>query len=323
MCSSHAVHPAMLSLVTSGAGFLGSHLVDALLECGDEVIIADDLRLGSLQNIDDALATGRATFVYLDVLRSPTSLRDLLVKAARFQNVDRIFHLGPPVGADVGGFDLWNALASEAVLTITLVEFALEQRARLIYASRAGAATAYTSEERRTEFYRREAQSFGETALAVATACRGLDGRRARVFNCYGPRMSKWDSRLMAALDQAAASRDVLLIDGDGSQIRSMTFVDDAVALILKLANSPMVPSDTLDIGSEEEYTVLGVAMAYARVVGQSFTVEHREGELDDSSEPAPDLSLARSLGCVPMTSLQEGLAKTISWRRRNEGLYV
>jgi len=201
----------VLSLVTGGAGFLGSHLVDTLIAQGDEVIIADNLSTGLLRNIDVALRGGRATFVYLDVAQPLGEIRRPILEAARFKRIDRVFHFASPASPDAYGAHPWETLCVNGLGTMSLIDLSIEQGARLIYASTSEIYGDPLVHPQPESYFGNvdpigpracydEGKRFGEAALSVAVAGRGLDGRIVRFFNCYGPRMAKADGRLIAAL---------------------------------------------------------------------------------------------------------------------------
>jgi nucleoside-diphosphate-sugar epimerase len=324
----------MLSLVTGGAGFLGSHLVDTLIARGDEVIIVDNLSSGSLRNIDGALTGGRATFVYLDVGQPLCEIREPIVKAARYNPIGQIFHMASPASPDAYGARPWETLCVNAVGTMALIDLALEQHSRLIYASTSEIYGDPLVHPQPESYFGNvdpigpracydEGKRFGEAALSVAVSRRGLDGRIVRFFNCYGPRMSNADGRLIAALSDAVMANLPLPIHGDGRQTRSMTFVDDAIRLLMIVASAPQSELAPVNIGSDEERTVLDIAETFARLAGVRFAVKHLEPRPGDPRRRRPDLTKARSMGYAPRTTLDDGLATTIAWLRNSAGAYV
>lgn len=324
----------MLSLVAGGAGFLGSHLVDALVGAGDDVIIADNLSTGSLANIEDALRSGRVTFVYLDVASPLAHIREAIGKAARSAAIGRVFHFASAGGNAAPNANPLDVLRVTALSTLSLVDLAIELRARFIYASTA-AVYGDPLVHPQPESYsgnvdpvgpragRVEAQRFAEAAISEAAAARGLDARIARFFNCYGPRMSRTDGRLIGALVDAVDAHAAFPIHGDGRQTRSMTFVDDAIELLLTVASVPAIGAAPINIGSDEERSVLEIAEAFARAAGTAFIVEHSAGRPGDSRRRRPDLTKLCGVSDRPRTTLEAGLAKTIAWMRDSAGAYV
>jgi nucleoside-diphosphate-sugar epimerase len=325
----------MLSLVTGGAGFLGSHLVDTLIARGDEVIIVDNLSSGSLRNVDEALTGGRATFVYLDVAMPLYEIREPIVKAAGFRPIGQIFHLASPASPEAYGAHPWETLCVNSVGTMALIDLALEHESRFIYASTSEIYGDPLVHPQPESYFGNvdpigpracydEGKRFGEAAVSVAVARRGLDARIVRFFNCYGPRMSSADGRLIAALSEAVLADLPLPIHGDGRQTRSMTFVDDAILLLLIVAAaSPQSELVPVNVGSDEERTVIDIAQTFARVAGVPFSVEHLEQRPGDPRRRRPDITRACSMGYSPATTLDDGLAKTIAWLRDSAGVYV
>jgi NAD(P)-dependent dehydrogenase (short-subunit alcohol dehydrogenase family) len=123
----------MLTLITGGAGFIGSHLADMLLARGDDVIIADDLQIGSLGNIDDAMRTARATFVYLDPGRPSGETGRPIVKAAKGRRIDRVFIISSPVSRSKSASNVWQMLCARGSDALALIDVAVDERARFVY----------------------------------------------------------------------------------------------------------------------------------------------------------------------------------------------
>ena len=312
------------SLVTGGAGFLGSHLVDALLARGDEVVIVDNLSTGRVSNVENAVMSGRATFVYGDVATDAQTL-SRLVAETNVGRLGRIFHLASPASPEAYFADPWGTLAVNALGTMSLVELALEHSARLVFAS---TSEVYGDplEHPQKESYSGnvdpigpracydEGKRFGEAAISVGVGNRGLDARIVRFFNCYGPRMDLHDGRLIPMFLDAFVRGAALPIHGDGSQTRSMTFVDDAVELLLLVAERRSHGLTPVNVGNDEERSVLEIAQAFSATAGIPFRAEFFPARPGDPQRRRPDLSRARSYGWHPSTSLESGLAKTLEW---------
>lgn len=324
----------MLTIVTGGAGFLGSHLVDALIADGDDVIVVDNLSTGSIRNIEGATKLG-ATFLYLDVAIPAPELRAALAPTLAGRKLGRIFHLASPASPDAYGAHPWETMAVNGVGTMSFVEIALEHGARMIYSSTSEIYGDPLVHPQPEGYFGNvdpigpracydEGKRFGEAAISVAVRSRGLDGRIVRFFNCYGPRMSAADGRLIAGLADAAAKGLPLPIHGSGTQTRSMTYIHDAVELLKMVADAPRAAElQPVNIGNDEERSVLEIAEVFARVWGIPFEVEHTSPRPGDPQRRRPVLDVARSMGWAPTTSLETGLHATIAWLREIEPSYV
>jgi nucleoside-diphosphate-sugar epimerase len=314
----------MLNLVTGGAGFLGSHLVNALVDDDDRVIIVDNLSTGHVRNLEHALSSGRATFVYADVAVPYGQLSETIGNATKEQ-IDCVYHLASPASPVAYGADPWGTLAVNSLATMSLVELALEHRARFMFASTSeiygdprvhpqpegyfgnvdpiGPRSAYD-----------EGKRFGEAVVAAAVRARGLDGRIIRLFNCYGPGMAEADGRLIPALIGALLDGKPFPIHGTGRQTRSLTYVADAVELmrlVMDLKPSTLSP---VNVGSDDERSVEELARMLAAVAGVAYASVHLPAREDDPQRRRPDLTRARSLGWAPSTTLEDGLLATYRW---------
>lgn len=314
----------MTTIVTGGAGFLGSHLVDALIGRGERVLVLDNLSTGRVSNIEASLATGQATLVEVDVAVHATHLREAL-RLGKAERVGSIYHLASPASPEAYHADPWGTLAVNAVGTMSLVEIALEHGARFVYSSTSEVYGDPLVHPQPESYFGNvdpigprscydEGKRFAEAAVAAAVRVQGLDARIVRFFNCYGPRMESADGRLVPELIGAALAGRKLPIHGTGRQTRSMTYVDDAIDLLLKVVAAELTGLEPINVGSDDERSVEEIARTLARVVGIPYEPEFRLAREGDPQRRRPDLTRARSLGWSPSTPLELGLRSTYDW---------
>lgn len=283
------------SIVFGGAGFLGSHLVDALTARGESVVVVDDLTTGRLSNLGRAISSGRVTFVYVD-LPIDTDLLRKIVRSSQTRRVDYLYLFVPPDG-DRG--------------TSASIDVAIEQRARLIVSSVAG---------NRAQAGLEWDGAAVETVVASAVRERGLDARIVRVWPCYGPRAHAGDA-VIAALLEAALARRPMPIEGSGLQVRPITYVLDAIDRLVEVARLPQASSEPIEIGGNDERSVLEIARILARTAGTELVVE--------CAPAAHRLRGPRrawrngGLAAGRTTPLEQGLRSTYAWFANEIGHFV
>ena len=315
----------MLHLVTGGAGFLGSHLCNALVDAGDRVIIVDNLLTGHVRNLEHAVSSGRATFVYGDVSTGPNELAAMLAEALGEKKFDRIWHLASPASPDAYGAHPWETLAVNGLATMALIDLALRHGARFLFTSTSEIYGDPLVHPQPESYWGNvdpigprscydEGKRFGEAAVAAAMRARGLDGRLVRFFNCYGPMMEQGDGRLIPAFIDALLNNKALPIQGTGLQTRSMTFIDDAISLLRLVMERPQAALQPINIGNDDERSVLEIAQTMATVAGVELQTAFEAGREGDPQRRKPDLTLARTYGWAPTTSLEDGLRITWQW---------
>jgi len=312
----------MKTLVTGGAGFLGSNLCDRLLKDGHKVICVDNLLTGSLDNIKDLKDNPNFKFINHDVTL-PLSLPQ--------NSLDAIFHLASPASPNKNSPKSYHALAFETMLVNTtgtwnMCELALQVGAKLLFSS---TSESYGDplEHPQKEEYRGnvsttgprsvydEAKRFGETIVSAFTRSRGLEGKIIRIFNTYGPRMALDDGRVVIEFVQAGLKNHPFPIFGDGTQTRSFCYVDDLIDGILLTMEKGKL-GEIYNLGNPGEFTILELAEVVKKVTNSTSEIELKEPlPTDDPLMRCPDITKAKTqLGWEPHITLEEGLKKLIDY---------
>ena len=303
-------------MITGGAGFLGSHLCDYLIEKGHEVICIDNLLTGNMENISHLLGHKRFSFIRYDVtnfLHVDGELHNILHFASPASPID---YLKMPIQTlKVGSLGTHKALG-----------LALSKKARLLLAS--------TSEcygdplvHPQTEDYwgnvnpvgprgvYDEAKRFAESMTMAYHRYHGVETRIVRIFNTYGPRMRLEDGRALPAFMGQSLRGEDLTVFGDGTQTRSFCYVDDLVEGIYRLLCSE--EAYPVNLGNPDEITLLELAHRVLEVTGSKSRIVYRELPEDDPKVRRPDIGKARRLlGWEPKVSLDEGLHRVLPYFR-------
>jgi len=305
-------------LVTGGAGFVGSHLVDRLLDAGHDVVVLDDLSTGSRQNIAHLVAHPRFRFVHHDV----TQPIDARLK------VDRIYHLACPASPVHYQADPIKTTLTCVDGTFHVLEHARRVGARVLYSS---TSEVYGDPEvhPQPESYRGAVSTIGpracydegkrcaESLVMDFRRQHGVAVRLARIFNTYGPRMAFEDGRVVSNFVVQALRGEDLTIYGDGSQTRSFCYVDDLVDGLMRLMEHP-TEVGPINLGNPEEFTVVELARLVLELTRASGRLVSRKLPADDPRQRRPDIGKAREiLGYQPRVPLREGLIQTIAAFRR------
>lgn len=300
-------------LVAGGAGFVGSHLCERLLEGGAEVVCVDDLSTGSRANL--AHLIGRPGFSFLE--------RDVAAPGP-LPWVDRIFNLACPAAPARYQADPVRTWKASVLGTLHLAEHALACGARLVQASTSEVYGDPLRHPQREEDWGHvnpigPRACYDEGKRAAETLCfdlartRGLDVRVARIFNTYGPRMARDDGRVVSNFVVQALEGRPLTIHGDGSQTRSFCYVDDLVeGLVALMAHEGPVPGP-VNLGNPEERTVRELAELVLRLTGSAAGIRFGPLPADDPRRRRPDVGRANALlGWAPRVPLEAGLERTI-----------
>ena len=313
---------------------ISNSIVDSLIADGHEVLIADNLVTGNVRNIEVAIKSGRATFVYADIGQSADALRAAFADVLGTKKIGRIYHLASPASPDAYGKNPWETLRVNSLGTMSLIEIAEEHGARMLFASTSEIYGDPLVHPQHEGYFGNvdpvgpracydEGKRFGEAAMSVAINGSRIDGRIVRFFNCYGPRMATGDGRLVPSLVEAGLANRPLPIQGTGSQTRSMTYVDDAVALMKLVMEKPQASLQPVNIGNDHEQSVREVAEAVADALGIPCRIESVPERPADPQRRKPDLTIARSYGWAPKTEFAQGIRQTIEWFREALLSYV
>jgi dTDP-glucose 4,6-dehydratase len=303
-------------LVTGGAGFIGSHLCDRLIEEGHDVVALDNLITGSTDNIAHLAGNPRFHFIHHDVTEY------IFVSGG----LDFIFHLASPASPlDYLTYPI-QTLKVGALGTHKALGLALEKKAGFLLASTSEVYGDPLVHPQPEDYWGNvnpvgprgvydEAKRFAEALAFAYMRYHGLVVRVARIFNTYGPRMRAEDGRVVPAFICQALRGEDLTVFGDGSQTRSFCYVSDTVEGLLRLAWSD--DPGPVNIGNPEEMTVLEFAETMLSMIGGGGRIVFQPLPVDDPKVRRPDISHARTrLGWEPRVSLEEGLGHTISYFR-------
>ncbi len=303
-------------VVTGGAGFLGSHLCDALLARGDEVVAMDNLLTGSVDNIEHLFGQPGFTFVQHDVSQF------VWVPGA----VDVVMHFASPASpADFERIPI-QILKVGSLGTHNCLGLAKAKSARFFLASTSevyGDPQVHPQPETYWGHVNPigprgvydEAKRFAEAMTMAYHRAHGLDVRIVRIFNTFGPRLRVDDGRAVSNFLHQALLGKPITIYGDGEQTRSFCYVEDEVRGFLALLDGDI--TGPVNIGNPAEYTVRELAEMVREVTGSPSEIVYEPLPVDDPTQRQPDITLAReALGWEPRVGLREGLERTASWFR-------
>jgi dTDP-glucose 4,6-dehydratase len=299
-------------LVTGGAGFVGSHLCDALLARGAEVVAVDNFVTGDRENLAHLVDEPRFSFVEADVSAG-------LPVEGRF---DAVLHFASPASPPLYQKYPVETLKVGSYATFACLDLAREHGARFLMASTSecyGDPAVHPQPESywgnvnpigpRSMYD--EAKRFSEAVTSTYRNHLGVDTAIVRIFNTYGPRMSVADGRAIPNFIAQALRGEPITVHGDGSQTRSICFVSDLVAGILALLDSGH--PGPVNVGTSHELSMAELATLIVKLTGSASEIIHTDRPKDDPEVRRPDLTLAREvLGYEPQVSPEDGLRRTI-----------
>ena len=306
----------MRVVVTGGAGFLGSHLCDAIMARGDSAVCVDNLATGRPDNVAHLMGEPGFTFVEADVSSA------LEVAGP----VDAVAHLASPASPpDYLRLPL-ETLAAGSHGTENALRLAHRHGARFVLASTSEVYGDPTVHPQTEDYWGNvnpvgprsvydEAKRFAEALTRAYRETHGVNAGIMRIFNTYGPRMSARDGRIVTNFITQALNGDPLTIYGDGSQTRSFCYVDDLIRGIVAMIDC--AESGPVNLGNPEEFTVANFALLVLRVTGSDSPVEHLPLPVDDPTRRCPDIARASQvLGWQPQIRVEDGVRRTVEWFR-------
>jgi dTDP-glucose 4,6-dehydratase len=300
--------------VTGAAGFLGSHLCDALLRRGDSVVGIDNLSTGLLENLASAARSTDFEFIRADVCE-PLELSG---------PVDAVAHLASPASPPEYLRMPIETLRVSSRGTEHAAALALRHNARLLFTSTSEIYGEPQMHPQPESYWGNvnsvgprsvydEAKRFGEAMTVAYASALHLNAGIVRIFNTYGPRLRPGDGRVVSNFIRQALGETALTIYGTGAQTRSFCYVDDLVDGLVKMLDSSLL--GPVNLGNPEEVTILQLANAVIALTGSRAALEYHALPVDDPTRRCPDISRAKQfLQWAPTIPLNEGLAATIDW---------
>jgi UDP-glucuronate decarboxylase len=301
-------------MVTGGAGFIGSHLCERLLERGSDVICVDNFFTGRRRNVHALLANPHFEMIRHDVT------------VPMYVEVDRIFNMACPASPVHYQYDPVQTTKTSVHGAINMLGLAKRTGARILQAS--------TSEVYGDPVVHPQVESYWGNVNPIGPRACYDEGKRcaetlffdyhrqhkveikvARIFNTYGPRMHPQDGRVVSNFIMQALRGDDITIYGDGQQTRSFCYVDDLVEALLRLMDSPAEITGPMNLGNPGEFSMLELAEQVIKLTGARSKIIHQPLPADDPRQRKPDISYAKeTIDWQPTIPLEEGLKRTIAY---------
>lgn len=301
-------------LVTGGAGFLGSHLCERLLNDGHDVLCVDNFYTGTKENVAHLMDSP-----YFEVMRHDVTF-------PLYVEVDEIYNLACPASPIHYQFDPVQTTKTSVHGAINMLGLAKRVKAKIFQASTSEVYGDPEMHPQREEYWGRvnpiglrscydEGKRCAETLFFDYRRQHNLRIKVARIFNTYGPRMHPNDGRVVSNFIVQALKNEPITVYGKGNQTRSFCYVDDLIEVFVRLMDSPDDFTGPVNTGNPGEFTILELAKAVIELTGSKSQIIFEPLPSDDPTQRQPDISLAREkLGWEPKIRLQEGLLKTIAY---------
>ena len=304
-------------LVTGGAGFIGSHLCKALVKLGYYVICLDNLFTGSKDNILDLIDKPNFEFINHDIVEP--FYRD---------NIDEIYNLACPASPIHYQFNPIKTIKTCTVGVINMLGLAKKNKAKILQASTSEVYGDPKIHPQKEDYFGNvntigfrscydEGKRCAETLFMDYKREHNLNIKIVRIFNTYGPNMTKNDGRVVSNFILQTLNNENITIYGDGSQTRSFQFIDDLIEGLLKMMNSNF--TGPVNLGNPVELSMKDLAIKIIKLTNSSSDIIYKDLPEDDPKKRRPDISLAiDNLGWRPLIDLETGLQKTIDYFKHN-----
>ena len=306
----------MRVLVTGGAGFIGSHLCEYLINKGFEVLCLDNFYTGRKENIKHLMNNFKFEIIRHDIVQPI------------FVEVDWIFHLASPASPIHYQYNPVKTTKTNVMGTIHMLGLAKRVKARILLASTSEVYGNPTVHPQKEDYWGNvnpigprscydEGKRVAETLMMDYHRQNNVDIRIVRIFNTYGPRMLPNDGRVVSNFIVQALKGEDITVYGDGSQTRSFCYIDDMVEGIFRMMEQEE-HIGPINLGNPEEYKIIDLAKKIKEMTGSSSRIVFKELPPDDPVQRQPDITLAKKvLNWEPRVSLNEGLKKTIEYFKK------
>jgi nucleoside-diphosphate-sugar epimerase len=300
--------------VSGAAGFVGSHLVDRLLEVGFAVVGVDNFITGKEENLNSAKSNSKFSFLDLDVV---SEIPDLGMK------FDYIFHAASPASPPKYFKYPIETMMVNSIGTKNLLDLAIKNKARLIFFSTSEVYGDPLEHPQRESYWGNvnpigprsiydEAKRFGEALVAQCVRAKKVNAGIIRIFNTYGPRLDPHDGRVVSTFIRQAINGEALTVNGDGNQTRSFCYITDLIDGIFKMAESHEF--GPINLGNPNEMTLNELIKEISKLLSKNLDTTNLPELNDDPVRRKPDISLAKEkLGWEPKVSLTQGLQLLIN----------
>ncbi len=301
-------------LVTGGAGFLGSHLCESLLEKGNEVIAVDNYFTGAKSNIQPMLAHEKFEVIRHDVTQP------------LYLEVDEIYNLACPASPPHYQYNPIKTAKTSVIGTLNMLGLAKRTGAKFFQASTSEVYGDPKQHPQQESYWGNvnpigirscydEGKRMAETLCFDYHRTHNVQIKVVRIFNTYGPRMNPHDGRVVSNFIVQALENKSISIYGDGKQTRSFCYVDDMIDGFIKLMAADEATTGPINIGNPGEFTILELAQRVLELTGSKSQLVFKDLPADDPQQRKPDIALAKEhLGWEPNIQLEEGLKKTIAY---------